>query len=252
MFHKIARLAVYFDLENEIPGDATVLGAKFQIYRYDTWEKSHRIDGWYAAYKITNPSWVSQVTSTTYLKPWQNKGGDYTGEGADTIYYTDTLGWFDFEITSHVQDFVKDPSKNYGIMLSAAMDNPNHIFNNSSPKVDTVAQVGKFHSMKASDVELRPKLVVTYTTDSTGIITKGTNQTNRIICRAHGKGVIKLYSPYIGLCTITDIRGRKLAAFSVTQRNQWITRNINTAAGIILVTIRTENNLCVQKSLHIR
>ena len=164
-------MAVYFDLKNEIPEDATVLSAKFKIYRYDTWENTHRINGWYAAYKITNSSWVSQVTSTTYLKPWNNKGGDYTGVEADTIYNTDTLGWFEFEMTSHVQDFVNDPSKNYGVMLSVAMDNPNHIYNNSDPRVDTVAQVGKFHSMKAEDVALRPQLVITYDTDPTETVT---------------------------------------------------------------------------------
>ena len=229
---------MYFDLKNEIPEDATVLDAKFRIYRYDTWEKTHRIDGWYAAYKITNSSWVSQVTSTTYLKPWNNKGGDYTGEGADTMYQTLETGWFEFGITSHVQDFVNEPSKNYGVMLSVAMDNPNHLYLNSDPRVDTVAQVGKFHSMKVMDVSLRPQLVVTYDTDPTGTaIAQKKGCAHFRIRHADGRILVQVSNNKVNMVRVSDVRGREIAVCAIPGGNKWVSIPVKILPGAYLVSV---------------
>ncbi len=231
-------MAVYFDLENEIPEGATVLDAKFRIYRYDTWEKTHRIDGWYSAYKITNGAWVSQVTNTTYLKPWNNKGGDYTGEGADTMYQTLETGWFEFDITSHVQDFVNEPSKNYGIMFSVAMDNPNHCYSASDPKEDTVAQVGKFHSMKASDVSLRPQLVITYDMDPTGIaIAHKKGCTDFQVRQADGTIQVRVPNLSESLVRVSDVRGRKIAVCTLSGCNKWVSVPLKILPGAYLVSV---------------
>lgn len=216
-----------------------MLSAKFRIYRYDTWEKTHRVDGWYAAYKINNSSWVSQVTGTTYLKPWNKKGGDYTGEGADTIYNADITGWFEFEITSHVQDFVNEPSKNYGVMLSVAMDNPNHLYLNSDPRIDTVAQMGKFHSMKVSDVSLRPQLVITYDTDPTGSVTAQKLSGVKFKVR-QANGMIQLWVPDIKKYSVrvSDVRGREIATCNLHKSNEWVSVPVRLLPGAYLVSVK--------------
>ena len=147
-----------------IPAGATIDSAVFELYMYDH-EQEHMVNNFIDVeiHKITR-SWnegikdgtscESGATWTAYdcVNSWNTSGGDFDSniESMTTINYSGINQWHQWDIKDLIQDWVDNPSTNYGMLLKAA----NEI---------TEAFMGHFYSEEYSDVDLRPKLTVVYT-----------------------------------------------------------------------------------------
>lgn len=103
-----------------------------------------------SVYQITSPWDENAVTwnKATSTANWKQKAGDYNPQPLGTHSFNPSqtlMKWHDIDITSAVRTFVKDPSKNYGIIIVLIS------------KAEAV-----FHSSENSNSELRPKLTVDY------------------------------------------------------------------------------------------
>ncbi|NIV96315.1 DNRLRE domain-containing protein [candidate division KSB1 bacterium] len=102
-------------------------------------------------------SWNSPNDIGVWGTPGGQAGVDY--ETAVTSAFTITgnailNNWLAWDVTELVEDWVANPTGNYGVMLKLKDD---HL---------SVYKYFRFDSSESSNVDLRPKLTVTYDTDS--------------------------------------------------------------------------------------
>lgn len=88
--------------------------------------------------------------SVTWREPWDDNGGDYVTSPLDESDVSDVQVWEDFDVISAVEEFIDDPSSNYGFLIK-----------------HTVLKMGvKFISSENSDQEKRPKLTLYFEMDT--------------------------------------------------------------------------------------
>ncbi len=86
----------------------------------------------------------------TWRTPWDDDGGDFINNPLDENNNSDVQTWEDYDVTSAVEDFIDDPSSNYGFLIK-----------------HTAETVGvKFISSENSDQEKRPKLTLYFEKDT--------------------------------------------------------------------------------------
>ena len=172
---------------------------------------------------ITTP-W--SAVGTNWTKPWKNAGGDFKADGVDTFYFYDAgLGWNTYDITAAVQEFVKNPSNNYGLMITVAMDDPSICF--ATLKTDTVFQLAQYHGViagaegDAENKQCRPKLSVKYTTGVSGIIGEGRVRRNLDVSVVQKGTAIKLFLPSDGsyAVSILTVQGRFIVKQIILEGN---------------------------------
>ncbi|MCC7354185.1 MAG: DNRLRE domain-containing protein [Anaerolineae bacterium] len=138
-----------------LPANATVLRAKLSLYQ---WGYAGTSTLRAETYLLNKPFTDSQATwnqSSTGI-PWLVAGangipGDRSGiPASSTVMYTG-IGWREFDLTGIVRDWLANPSAWYGFKMHAA-GNP------------TDATVAYFYTSDQTDVTLRPKLEIVYTT----------------------------------------------------------------------------------------
>jgi len=160
-----------------IPSSATIQDANLQLYQFE-WGTTPDIAYRLTAHKVINYNPVFSDANGYYYSgssSWTavNYDGTYYSndlgylccnentpiamndiEGVvDTIYSDKTEGYKTWDITSMVQDWVSNPSENYGLLI-VSEDNT---FENEHRS---------FYSSEYSDAAMRPKLVVTYSSGS--------------------------------------------------------------------------------------
>lgn len=191
---------------------------------------------------ITTP-W--SPVGTNWTKPWKNAGGDFKADGVDTFYFYDAgLGWNRYDVTAAVQEFVKNPSNNYGLMITVAMDDPSICF--ATLKTDTVFQLAQYHGViagaegDAANKQYRPKLTVKYTTGVSGIIGEGRVRRNLAVSVVQKGTAIKLFLPSDGLYSVSilSVSGQLLGTRRILEGNTvHVIELPGSSAGVFLVRV---------------
>ncbi len=211
-------------------------------------------EGRHGAYLITS-TWQAGGPITTWDKPWQNKGGDLNVNVADTAWFTDNpvLSWLEYDITEMVKLFVDDPSKNYGVMLDVAMDNPQESHkgvDEGGLGQDTVYQGYTFVSAKPDSADLepyKPQVIISWGATGIDAVTKNAevykrsgvfSAGQRITMNIGGKGKFQ-YNIY-------DISGKRMVKEGTGSRGV-----VNGVAlrqtGIYIVQVTYDNTVFNQK-----
>jgi len=147
-----------------LPSDITIESATVELYHSENGASNdmlvelYRVTGAWVegtGYEI-NPgvgytpdgaTWATSDGST----PWTTPGGDYAATALDQITLADDLGdgWISLDATAAVQAWVAGSAPNYGLLLRSLSGEYTYHY---------------FHSREAATANLRPRLVVTYTT----------------------------------------------------------------------------------------
>ena len=150
---------------SQLPGNAQIQNASLQLYSYEAGGDSiYTI----SAHKVINrnPN-LSACTGYTYdgLNEWTANTSCYNNiplaqadiNAAVAVNNLDlSAGYKSWDVTELVRDWQAAPATNYGLLLN-------------SDNVAAADSYRNFISTEGSDANLRPKLVVTYTVNDTGI-----------------------------------------------------------------------------------
>jgi hypothetical protein len=147
-------VAIRFDLTS-IPTTAVVSKAIMSFWCTDSWytrgntaaeTNVHRASRAWEYVADPWQAWTKASASTN----WSKGGGDYGASVAKQAQpgriYTDNGGWYEYDITTAVQDMVKNPSGNNGFIITEDAGTDGPVFRSSH--WTTAAQ--------------RPKMTVTY------------------------------------------------------------------------------------------
>ncbi|MGQ9665813.1 MAG: DNRLRE domain-containing protein, partial [Anaerolineae bacterium] len=112
---------LYFNI-SDIPTNAVVTDARLEVYTY---QRSNPSYIWVQTHKMLRPWDVLQATwqNAANGQPWQAAGASGPADRAST--YSDRKAvevlntWYSFDVTGMVQDWVRSPAQNYGVMLWA-------------------------------------------------------------------------------------------------------------------------------------
>jgi L-serine deaminase len=139
---QMQRGLVRFDLSSVAPG-TPVLSAVLSLYSYDP-AQVRGSTGFYGAYRLTT-SWGD--TSSTWNTPWTTPGGDFEATpDATSPKQAAALVWYDFDVTSRVQQWVADASGNFGWIIKCT-DEMLHNQDN-------------FYQSSTANTQYRPKLMI--------------------------------------------------------------------------------------------
>jgi hypothetical protein len=125
------KILLQFDLSRHIPRDAVVTDARLELYVYN--KKLVEANTSVGAYEILRP-WTQNAATWNNAapdSPWQQPGCAGSGDKASTYAAAATLqytrlwqAWEDDGLVELVQDWVSDPSTNYGVALIAVHGAP--------------------------------------------------------------------------------------------------------------------------------
>ena len=143
---KIDRALLQFDL-SQLSTSAKITSAILELYLND----SKGNDDTIYIHRITD-NWVEDevtwdIKRSGFLGNWNPAGGEFVSTVAGS-FVADTIGWKSADITQLVQDWVKVPSINQGMILQATPASGNN--------------EKKFTSSDDNDSSLHPKLTITY------------------------------------------------------------------------------------------
>ncbi|MDW5330745.1 DNRLRE domain-containing protein [Plantactinospora sp. KLBMP9567] len=148
-----ARSVVRFPGVSSIPANAQVLEAEFDLWSVTTptpANATYEVHALNQTFDEASASWDNAATGV----PW-TKGGNYDPAVPDTVTgNTDDPAWRIWYVKDLVQRWVSGGAANHGFLVKLA--------NEISPAERTL-----FLSSEAAEPQLRPKLVVTYTTPTT-------------------------------------------------------------------------------------
>ncbi len=143
---KLDRALLQFDL-SKLHTSAKIVNASLDLYL----NNSTGSDDTIFIHRLT-ANWVEdevtwEIKRSGFLGNWGTAGGDYIATASGS-FVADTVGWKSADITQLVQDWIKAPSINRGmILLSPAASGNNE---------------KKFTSSDDPDASLHPKLTITY------------------------------------------------------------------------------------------
>ena len=144
--NKPERGLLQFDLTS-IPANTKIMSAELGLYLDESKGNSqeiyiHRLtDDW----EQDEVTW--EVKRSGFFQNWSPQGGEYVANVSGS-FIVDAVGWYSAEITQLIQDWVKVPSINQGMIL---LSNPASGNNEK-----------KFASSDNDDATLHPKLTITY------------------------------------------------------------------------------------------
>ncbi|MEV4811809.1 DNRLRE domain-containing protein [Micromonospora avicenniae] len=145
------RGVVKFPTLTGIPTDAKVVGAELRMYNtalYPGTDTNEYVD----VYKLKRNFTETKATWNTYdgVNAWTTAGGDYdTTWKADATGFTNDPEWADWDVTTAVDGWVKNPASNFGLLLRQR---------------DEANQTARAMLLSSEGAEpmLRPTLEVTY------------------------------------------------------------------------------------------
>lgn len=149
---------VRFDLAS-IPATATINSATLSFYIYaNSGNSGSKVINAYRV--LTNwvesqAIWQRPATGTSWATTGMRSGTDYVSSVAasSTAGYSPVNVWTTFDLKNLVQSWVNGTSPNYGVVLRSG--------NGPRPYI--------YSSEYLNDLSLRPKLTITYTTDTTDV-----------------------------------------------------------------------------------
>jgi hypothetical protein len=152
------RAFIKFDTSGIFSGTVKVTGASISLMAVSFTGNGNTV----SAYAVTSKwdpvylTWAHSYVIQYNLIDWANPGGDYNSleiSGDDIpVFENNKLCTWNID-PALVQQWVDQPDKNYGLMLKGAGENsPNNGYNSVS-----------FTSSEYTDINLRPKLAVYYT-----------------------------------------------------------------------------------------
>ncbi|MFK7816958.1 MAG: DNRLRE domain-containing protein, partial [Gammaproteobacteria bacterium] len=144
--NKPERGLIQFDL-TKIPSNTKILNAILELHLSDSKGSSQDI----FIHRVTD-DWVEEevtweIKRSGFFQNWSPQGGEYVAQ-VSGLFSADSVGWKSAEITQLVQDWVKAPSINNGMILLSMPASGNN------EKIFTSSDQG--------DVALHPKLTITY------------------------------------------------------------------------------------------
>ena len=147
-------MAIRFDLSS-IPQGVTIPDARLSLYAYQ--DAYPEVGAFLDILKFSGAWDEQQVTwyQADSLTPWLNEGGDYDIHPVSQTQINPlaTNAWVEFQVASAVQAFISGTSVNHGLMVRQGLDTDELHFYSSEYSVDS----------------LRPKLTISYTTDTNRI-----------------------------------------------------------------------------------
>ena len=199
-------MEIHFDLSS-IFSTANIEKATFSLYRAE-----NLIEGPYGGvpknlldkYDYDCTFFVHQVTKawTEADANWETLNNAFEPKELDSNKYKKGFkAWVDFDVTSIVKEYVKNPNKNFGFVVSNELKLPNTDSGNMS----------EFFSSEFKEVDKRPKLTII--SDNTKIYKKEiiskTTPGMSIYCNI---SQIRLYSLhcFITSLTIFGVTGKKI------------------------------------------
>ena len=136
-------MVIKFDL-NTIPNNVTVTKAALSMYPYEKFMDGE--NGPKSVYRVTK-EW--DESSVTWKSPWSTSGGDYDTVALSSNNNSSYNVWEEYDLTTAVKNIVEEGGDNYGFIF---------IFDSMTPPKGAT-----MYSSEASDITLRPKLTVEYT-----------------------------------------------------------------------------------------
>ncbi|PKO20332.1 MAG: hypothetical protein CVU38_20680, partial [Chloroflexi bacterium HGW-Chloroflexi-1] len=136
-----------------LPAEANIVHAELKLYmetapKHDLRAEVHKLlHGW----AEMTATWLQPGTGQSWAEPGaQGVGTDHASLVVDTQHITTGQRWYAFDTTSLVQAWVRDPGRNYGLILLAQAGDSN------------VNVEALFNSREHADPALRPQLIVSY------------------------------------------------------------------------------------------
>lgn len=239
----MARVVIRFDLSGL--NIESVQKATFEINKYKTNLGAVGVDGNYdyTIYKITKP-WDTYATwfKASSSSNWNSKGGDFSMPALDTFHYKKGVnGWQRYDVTSAVNEFLKDPQSNHGFILAAYGGNDTQ----SDPSRN---QNSLYHSSEYSTmISNRPKL--TLVTDPSGLKNKpalnsGPQANIKTVC---SKIACFLSDPGKKEITVSNYSGRIIFKSSTAVSNVWYEIPISLGKGAYVVSVKRAHAMRISK-----
>lgn len=175
-------------------------------------------------YTITAP-W--DISKATWKIPWNHAGGDFDSlKAVAQGNYQDTITWEDYDVTAAVQQFVKNPSSNYGFLI----------------KFDDADRRGiMVYSSQYTEIAKRPKLAITYN-GTTAIAVSQEKEPYAANLRVLGKQIAwRNFQNRDVTIFLTDLRGR-ITPVGVCRSMQWYTFTVQRASGIYVISIKDNSS----------
>jgi hypothetical protein len=148
-----------------------------------------------ALYQITK-TWVATTVS------WNNQPA-FNSTALAQNSNTAVQKWEDYDITSAIKNIIENNAADYGFLLKFPSENQ--------------YKGARIYSSEAQNATLRPKLSITYSPLTTGLITTQPLNNKQITIKYSCKALF-ITNPYRECYTIniSDLRGRKLVSFKTT------------------------------------
>ncbi len=221
---------VKFDLSQFGTG-STVKSAKLELYVEAQPRSGNATANLYAvskAWKEMEATWFRASSSSR----WSKEGGDFDSkiEASFDFPSSATNKWQEFDVTSLVQEFVKNPETNLGFFLFMS-----------------VAMVTlEYVSSESNKTTNRPKL--TLDIDNVGISNNNAQKSDQIrlskisdsyfmLLPCSGQSQIKIF----------DLRGKVLSSFSLQKSNQWQKLPAEIVPGMHIVHINNRSRNFIKK-----
>ena len=141
--------------------------------------------------------------------------------------------WIDFNVTDTIQEYVKDPGRNYGFMFEVYME-------------------GRYLTVNSSEVSnesLRPKLTINYDNDPVVPINYNLTNLHKDIKFRKTPESFLVYLPYSVPVSvyIFNIAGREVNSFTTDRSRQWYAISKLKSSGTYIVRISTPEGIVVRK-----
>ena len=201
-----------------IPDNITVNKATLSIFVFET--VYQRPNGEKHCYRLTK-DW--KESTVTWYVPWASPGGDYDGTALDFNSGPSFDVWEDFDVTPAIKDMVESGGDNCGFLIKC---------NNNTPGRGIEA-----HSTESDQVDLRPKLTITY------------DPAVDIIPTPIPKAIFSA-GPYN--VSIVNLRGREISSCEIDDITQLSRMKSSLSSGIHIVTIQTSGKNSFQMKWMIR
>ncbi|MBN1575530.1 MAG: DNRLRE domain-containing protein [Chitinispirillaceae bacterium] len=211
-----------------MPSNAEITSAKLELYALAYIGGSKTGD--YSVFKISR-SWIEDEATwenASNGQPWSKGGGDYVSKAiAKVTSWPRTNGktWVPYDVLATVQEFVKNPTSNFGFML---------VNTKSSQEIN-------FASSENTKSEQRPKLTITYDGATAVVPARRTAETaggGGVVVRARHRGMHLYGSGVFSTVTFTVARpdGKCLHTGLVAPGKGVVLEGLN--PGVYILTMR--------------
>jgi len=179
-------------------------------------------------YRILD-SWEENSVTWDNLPAFSNAALDNNSNTAVKV-------WEDYTVTSAIKDIIEDNGDNSGFILKF-------------PYEDDFTGA-RIRSSEAPEQSERPRLTVTYNLDTEIDHFSSVGSIHVVVKQTYES--ILLCIPFMGLITISDVKGRTLTSFRTDGQRQWYRLPRPFSSGIAVITIRNSEKTFVDKTVFLQ